>query len=145
HYTLSTRGNVALALYLRGRYQEALREMEAVLAVRKRRGEDDLDAFVNRTQRVWILARLGRLDRSGREAPERVELSSKRWGADNDLRGSVLSAAGFVLERNGRLKEALERNKEAIPILQKGGDLFELPDPLIAEPRLLRLLGRLPE
>ena len=111
--------NVAKALYLQERYDEA----EDMLTVSAEVGaSDDVSAQVlTRSIRARILARRGMPKEAERLARETVALAATTEYVD--MRGEALLALSEVLRLAGRLEEATEPMQEALDIWEAKGYL----------------------
>jgi class 3 adenylate cyclase/tetratricopeptide (TPR) repeat protein len=124
--------NLAQALYLQGRYDEA----EEMLIVSAEVGaSDDVSTQVlTRSVRARILARRGLPEEAEGLAREAVALAAETEYVD--LRGESLLALGEVLRLAGRLEEAVEAMQEAL-------DLWEAKGNVVFAARTRALLGEL--
>jgi tetratricopeptide (TPR) repeat protein len=131
-YLSTVAANLAQALYLQGRYDEA---EEMLLAGAEAGASDDVSTQVlTRSVRAKILARRGLPEEAEGLAREAVALAAETEYVD--LRGESLLALGEVLSLAGRLDEAAE-------VVQKALDLWEAKGNLVFAARTRALLGEL--
>lgn len=106
---------LGLALHELGRPKEAATHFRASIAAATGSGDSATAATARASLAISLLS-------VGRTAPARRELLRARADAPPSSRGSVESLWGLLLQRTGRLAEALDVYDRVLPVLRRHGD-----------------------
>jgi len=146
--TLTSRSNLALALWDLGRHEEAAAEHRAVLDTRTRiLGIEHPDTIASRSNLALALWNMGRLEDAEAEHRAVLEARNRILGAEHPDTMASRDHLALVLGDLGRLEEA-EAELRATLEVRMGILGSEHPDTLISQKnrvRVLRDLGRLEE
>jgi tetratricopeptide (TPR) repeat protein/membrane protein YdbS with pleckstrin-like domain len=141
--TLTSRNNLANALYWLGRLEEAEREHRGVLEARIRLlGPDDPDTLASRNNLAEVLRRRGRFEESEREHRAVLEARIRLLGPDHRDTLASRNNLANVLHGQGRFEESEREHRAVLEALSRllGPDD---PDTLASRNNLASVLDKL--
>jgi serine/threonine-protein kinase len=114
---LNTFGAVLLEL---GRYEEALRAWEHVLALREKAvGPENLDVAAVVNNLGTVLLKMGRFESAREQLARALATREKLLGREHPQVAATLNNLGLVLWRMGRYEEAREAQTQALTLREK--------------------------
>jgi len=114
------RGNIANNLYRRGRYLEALAELEPALAAIHRQGETLVEAYIRGTLLANVLNQLGRYAEAEEHLTGSIEVF--RISGDEQAVARTVANLGNTARLLGRTDDAFRHLNEALQIAVRIGD-----------------------